>query len=88
MTAVSISIPSTTSTITSSRERSPSSKLRTSIDENIAVFEGIPLELIETATQRIAVFLHVGSRVPVSTGLTIQLVKPVICKVVTYGLPV
>jgi hypothetical protein len=88
MTAVSISIPSATSTITSSRKGSAASKLRTTIDKNIAVFEGVPLELIETATQRIAILLHIGSRVPVSAGLTIQLIKPVIGEVVTYWLPV
>jgi len=88
MPTVSISVPSTTSTIASSRERSTSSKLWTSIDKNITILEGIPLELIETATQRVSISLHVGSWIPISTGLTIQLIKPVIGEVVTYWLPV
>jgi hypothetical protein len=88
MTTVSISIPSTTSAITSSRKCSTSSKLGTSIDKNIAILKGIPLELIETATQWIAILLEIGPRIPVSAGLTVQLVKSVIGEFVIYWLPV
>jgi hypothetical protein len=89
MTTVSISIPSTTTTtIASSCERSTTSKLWTSVDKNITIFKGIPLELIKTTAQRIAILFEIGSWVPVSAGLTVKLVESVIDEFAIYWLPV
>lgn len=50
VSAITISIPSTTSTVASSRKCTTSTKLWAAIDKDVTIFEGIPFELIETAT--------------------------------------
>lgn len=85
---ITIPISSTTSTIAGPCKSTPATEFGASVDKHIAIFERVTLELVEPATQRISISFHIGTWVPVSAGLTVQLVKPVIGKIGTYWLPV